>query len=298
MTTMKNIITKSATSSYKKVVCILLAVSMVLSLAACTNGNDNKESVSSTSESISPVPTQPDETKPIESSVAPTEETSETPSEIQTMEPTQEPTAEPTQEPTTEEPTQKPADGKYTYTIYGAYEVTMDVNIEDYIVEVRGNKYFKLWQLAFDCGWDASGWNTSVGDFVIYDKDDPEAHKAIKFVRNDGFTTVLSLSKEVKDDHLRLIGFSSDFTDVDSSFYRFDDYNTQSDVSVHFYEPGGDYRLSGNGCEVSYDDIVLLAYVTQELEKNPGLNPIWAIFGENHKTHSPITYNDVMIYSL
>ena len=46
------------------------------------------------------------------------------------------------------------SDGKYTYTVYGDIQLTMDVNIDDYITTNKEEvQIFHLTQLAIDLGW-------------------------------------------------------------------------------------------------------------------------------------------------
>ena len=260
MTTMKNKIMKSATSSYKKVVCILLAVSMVLSLTACKNGNDNKESNTTTeSTTISPVPTQHDETKPIESSVAPTEEPSVTPSET--------PTAEPTQEPTSE-PTQKPDDRMYTYKIYDQFEVTMGINIDDYILVTEWGKVFMLHQLAWDCGWEA----TSDGISPI-DKDSPEAAETAVIRLDNGVSPCFAITGDAS--------FCLVYRNRDNSVYPNEEGCAEyANLSFENGSHTDEYMIKKLKKFLSYDDVILIAYVLWSDSVNPGINPVWSVFGD------------------
>ncbi|MBR1568110.1 MAG: hypothetical protein IJ648_04040, partial [Lachnospiraceae bacterium] len=48
--------------------------------------------------------------------------------------------------------------GKYTYTVYGDIQLSMDVNVDDYInVADNGKEIFLLFKLATDLGWLAEG---------------------------------------------------------------------------------------------------------------------------------------------
>ena len=106
----------------KKFLAILLALSMVLSLAACAS-TDNKATEAPTEAATEEVTEEPT----VESTEAPTEEPTEAPTE----EPTEAPTEEVTEEPT-EEPTEAPAK-PMTHAEYMAAELDSEVYIETYV---------------------------------------------------------------------------------------------------------------------------------------------------------------------
>ena len=51
--------------------------------------------------------------------------------------------------------TAAPVSGAYTYTVYGDIQLSMDVNVDDYIFTNESNGYtcFRVAQLAYDLGW-------------------------------------------------------------------------------------------------------------------------------------------------
>ncbi len=270
-------------ASLRKVVSIVLILCMAFSLAACNGGgDDNRESKPSVPSTEKPIETKPEEpNQHIDPganlpTAAPTiEHTSEAP----TVEPTTEPTVEPTAEPTVE-----PGNGEYTYTIYGKYEVTMDINVNDYIFvsEYTGKTCFRFYQLAFDLGWQ-----TFLG-YTEKDNNNPISYRETIYFRFDGdLSSRFELSDWAHSDTKALAGMSLSYWHKGTAEPYFDG-NRRYENSDSFVEKTinstNEYVISGPEYSASYDDIVLMSYMIWKATEEPGVNPIFPIFGQENST--------------
>ena len=118
----------------KRIISSVLAACLILSVTACNNGSTGSTNRTTKSGETQDV---------VESSDIEPDKTTETSAEDAVAATDQ--------------------SGKYTYTVYAGteYETTlsMDVNIDDYIVEIKGidSPYFRVSVLQKDLGWFGNG---------------------------------------------------------------------------------------------------------------------------------------------
>ena len=144
---------KSLIASMKKAMSIVIVTMLMISLVGCGDSSDNttaqtsgsKENRMTTEEEMS---TQEEAGNPIDEPNQEIDEGVNLPSDIE---------EDDTEEPATEAADDSQPQGKYTYTIYDGVELSMDVNIDDYIVTNKlGDQFFNVYSLAEDLGWEGA----------------------------------------------------------------------------------------------------------------------------------------------
>jgi hypothetical protein len=140
----------------KKAISIVIVTMLMISLVGCGDSSDNttaqtsgsKENRMTTEEEMS---TQEEAGNPIDEPNQEIDEGVNLPSDIE---------EDDTEEPTTEAADDSQPQGKYTYTIYNGIELSMDVNVDDWIATNKeGNDYFKIYDLAEELGWEGTNLN-------------------------------------------------------------------------------------------------------------------------------------------
>ena len=248
-----------------KVICVLMAFAVMLSLfTACDQHDDKVDPTSRETETqITPDFSEPNQS--IASSVATTE------TETSSSE-----TATPTQS------------GAYTYEAYG-YSFAMDINIDDYIYvsEYTGNTCFNLYSLAEDLGWRP---HRADGD-TSYSLDTEQPVMWYEYDYGDNKIMVIQLGTDGSSNNP--LGRSQ----VNLTVYTFRDYPITDGVgwgfsgdvsdSLHrysmFYFPnhssGSDWLSLAGGYGVNgaltREDAIILAYLFSVGPQHPGENPIY-----------------------
>ena len=275
--TTKKMFGKMLTSRLLKVMSIIIAACMLVTLTACGTTVSQQDARQTTTE-YSTVdgendrePNDPDQ--PIDDGYWHDED------------PTEEPTSsteEPTSEPTTEQRgDDNPPTGLYTYTVYGDIQLTMDVNIDDYITtNDAGQEVFKLSHLAVDLGWWPDNINPDSWSFGEYLPD--------MFTCPTGDMTVVFTCHTYDynaqfQDYPQISGFSYFFAQngsLGTSFYNDSENISDEDryvvASVNGHGADLQYLVPygiGKSFMASRDDIVVLAYVLSRINSNPGVNP-------------------------
>lgn len=252
----------SVKGATKVVISVALVIAMLFSLCAC--GKDDKPS---------------DNREPVTS-------VSELPKDgLGVDEPGQE--IDPGFEaPTTTTTTEQQNNGSYSYTIYEGFTVTMDVDINDYVITTEYGTFFQIYNLATDLGWVGSDYPGQ-----------PESTPRYELANGD-MTTLFSFEAfdEVADGtnggH-QVSYFSVEFVqtnDFATYYYQNDSNVAHNNATVHLdphYEID-DYRLDGKGYYLSHDDVVLIAYILWACAENPGVDPLDGIGISNvaHRTNS------------
>lgn len=269
-----------------KVICVLMAFAVMLSLfTACDQHDDKVDPTSRETETqITPDFSEPNQS--IASSVATTE------TETSSSE-----TATPTQS------------GAYTYEAYG-YQFSMDVNLEDYyFTDARnGENGFDLYYLARDYGWRphrANG-NTSYDDNMSmvdwYEYDFGDGNMMILLIGVDG-----SSNNPTGLPQLSLIGYSFVKYPIpaglDSSEKCYDpdkQSNPQyceSICTVPNHSNSSEwYSLCGGpsvSVALSHEDVILLAYLMTVGPQHLGENPFYYsdFINSGYDTYSLGQYN-------
>lgn len=240
-----------------KVICILMTVCM-LSLTACTNSsNTPSPTQSGAGFQVTNEPTKAQEHTGVN------EPHHEIDPGVEIASPTPEPTAEPTEAPD--------QSGKYSYTVYGT-TLSMDINIDDYILVNDNGKFFKLYRFAHD----ALGWTTMADgtDNAIFSED--------YWHESENFSTYVSIGHYEESmpgsDYVQFRSISIRYT-KDGCDWMDGENNCSYSFGKHY--DSCDYRLIGTGWCVSYEDIVILAYVLWSESVNPGVNSMVQAFGAN-----------------
>lgn len=275
--TTKKMFGKMLTSRLLKVMSIIIAACMLVTLTACGTTVSQQDARQTTTE-YSTVdgegegdPQEPDQT--VDDGYWHDED------------PTEEPTSsteEPTSEPTTEQRgDDNPPTGLYTYTVYGDIQLTMDVNIDDYITtNDAGQEVFKLSHLAVDLGWWPDNINPDSWSFGEYLPD--------MFTCPTGDMTVVFTCHTYDynaqfQDYPQISGFSYFFAQngsLGTSFYNDSENISDEDryvvASINGHGADLQYLVPygiGKSFMASRDDIVVLAYVLSRINSNPGVNP-------------------------
>lgn len=187
--------------------------------------------------------------------------------------PTEEPSS--TEEPTTSEPASQ-QNGAYTYTIYNNIQISMDVNVDDYVTtNSSGMTVFKYGKLMEDYGWTCTD----------------EAEHIYAYYYED-MAIVMYLHNY--PDYADRINFNGN-TDRDYFQVQFIQYFlvAQDDFSVPYSNSsdpiglGAQIVLSRHADDCKYliapsissvcsrDDIILLAYLVSSVARDPGRNPFY-----------------------
>lgn len=274
--TTKKMFGKMLTSRLLKVMSIIIAACMLVTLTACGTTVSQQDARQTTTEysteaEIGNGQDEPDQ--PIDDGYWHDED------------PTEEPTSsteEPTSEPTTEQRgDDNPPTGLYTYTVYGDIQLTMDVNIDDYITtNDAGQEVFKLSHLAVDLGWWPDNINPDSWSFGEYLPD--------MFTCPTGDMTVVFTCHTYDynaqfQDYPQISGFSYFFAQngsLGTSFYNDSENISDEDryvvASINGHGADLQYLVPygiGKSFMASRDDIVVLAYVLSRINSNPGVNP-------------------------
>ena len=293
MTTNRNnnnlFVTVDTTLKRTKVVFVIFVMFMMLSLVGCgeedtTSEQDanaiTTEEERTTQEDIDDNPELPGGEQEIATEVVlSTEATTETITEA---------TTEVTTEATTEAPS-----GKYSYTIYGGIQVSLDTNVDDYIiVHPSGPEFFKLDELASCYGWKCEndedfGWTQFTYDYngcVIYFRYWCYEDKIEKSIDNSyGVGDSYQISNA---DYFFITEFGSGeaLTDYYESSDSSDEHKYLSiDISKHYEEC--QYYVPGIG-SMSRDDVILVAYLLESVSHNPGENPFCFINADDYQVNN------------
>ena len=266
---------KSLAAFSKKAVSILLIASMSMSLAACGENNDAKESKITTAEKLGteePVTVTTGFVEP-DIDIDPGAVITTTETEAQTTTETETVTETETETETSTE-AQQPQ-GKYTYTIYGDITISMDINVDDYIiVSDEGQSILSLYRLASDLGWLSLG---KYGKDEVAASDDPKVYAPDWWSYSNGtLWTVISPSyygdimgneKAGYDNH-QISNYYIQFSTIGEvkPYYSHDERTSDpnhNDVSIDIgrHYPDATYLITGYKTLASRDDIVLLAYL-------------------------------------
>ena len=141
----------SLIASMKKAISIVIVTMLMISLVGCGDSSDNttaqtsgnKENRMTTEEEMS---TQEEAGNPIDEPNQEIDEGVNLPSDIE---------EDDTEEPATEAADDSQPQGKYTYTIYDGVELSMDVNVDDWIAPNNsGDSFFRIYDLIDDLGWE------------------------------------------------------------------------------------------------------------------------------------------------
>ena len=272
--TTKKMFGKMLTSRLLKVMSIIVAACMLVTLTACGTTVSQQDARQTTTEY-----SKVDE-----------EEGREPQNPEQTVDvgywhdedPTEEPTSsteEPTTESTTEHGDENPPTGQYTYTVYGDIQLTMNVDIDDYITtNDAGQEVFKLSHLAVDLGWWPDNINPDSWSFGEYLPD--------MFTCPTGDMTVVFTCHTYDfnaqfQDYPQISGFSYFFAQNDgfgTAYYDGDIPNENDSISTSINGHGADLQYLvpygiGNSFMASRDDIIVLAYVLSRIDNDPSINP-------------------------
>jgi len=270
--TTKKMFGKMLTSRLLKVMSIIIAACMLVTLTACGTTVSQQDARQTTTE-YSTVdgendrePNDPDQ--PIDDGYWHDED------------PTEEPTSS-TEEPTTEHGDENPPTGQYTYTVYGDIQLTMNVNIDDYITtNDAGQEVFKLSHLAVDLGWWPDNINPdswSFGEYLPGMFTCPTGDMTVVF------TCYTNDFNAQFQDYPQISGFSYFFAQngsLGTSFYNDSENISDEDKYV-------EASINGHGADLQYlvpygigesfmasrDDIVVLAYVLSRIDNDPSINP-------------------------
>lgn len=275
----------------KGIVSALLASCVLVSLAACSTGNESKSTESSSNESTDSVTV---------TTVGRETETQFTPD---FSEPNQS-IAESNNNTESETSETTVHTGPYTYEAYG-YEFSMDINIDDYVFisQYTGNPCFNVYALARDTGWtphrgngDTSyeegtyeymGITMSYNDVWWYEieYDDNKFMKIDAGTANSGKNPldrsqvhVISYGfiQYLPDEVLPKSVCASDAWKDNPSFF-----SAIINMPNHAYDQdwyvlcGAMSQISTNDLAITREDIVLLAYMMSEGPKHPGENPLY-----------------------
>lgn len=256
------------TSKFLKVMSAILVACMLISLTAC--GTVSQQDVQPTTEHETEAPINVDPAEPVDISDDgywhDDDETSE--------DPTEEPSS-------TEEPiNDNPQTGLYTYTVYGDIQLSMDVNIDDYVItNDEGQEVFKLSHMAVDLGWWPDGINPDDWSFGTYLPD--------MFVCPVGDMSIV-FSCYGYDfnaqffDYPQVAGFTyfmAKTGDLGTPYYT--DANVAPENNYIVASVNGHYNDLqylvpygiGKSFMASRDDVIVLAYLLSNISRDPGTNP-------------------------
>ena len=246
-----------ATGPVKKIIGITLIASICASFAACGK--------------------KPDVT-----------ETSETTSETTTSA-----TTTPTTTETTEETEPAPDFSKeYTYTIYEGrdyeMEITMNVNMDDYITHTSEGDVFELYKLTSDLGWLEKGQYT-YDDLVAANEADPNQTKVGHsnwFQKDFGdYRSVFIICEYIEDipdnDRRQVSMYSFEYLNNDFTLPYFDDADSNPAhgmVQFHFERHYDEctYFVGGQRSICSWNDAVAIAYSVWSITNSPDDNTVFS----------------------
>lgn len=252
----------------KKIIALTLIGCMLTSLTAC--GTVSQQDVQPTTEHETEAPINVDPAEPVDISDDgywhDDDETSE--------DPTEEPSS-------TEEPiNDNPQTGLYTYTVYGDIQLSMDVNIDEWIdTNSSGQEFFKFDRLAQSLGWlpenqDLASFGNGSAAFYTYQTGDMTV--VLRIYGNDSWGNASGYN------HPQIYGISYYFGqngNIESRYYSDIDNLTDEEryamVQFQQHYDNIDYMIAGfNTVMASRDDIIVLAYMLSNVERDAEKNPL------------------------
>lgn len=189
------------------------------------------------------------------------------------------------------------SNGQYTYDVYGT-TISMDVNIDDYLsVNDAGRTYFRLPQLAYDLGWLGSDIYSEIDDDVR------ESYSSTAYTFHSGdMVSILMMGDyteqmpDFNQGQIQSIGirYSIDDGTRSNSYYN-DESPLHIDMSCYFDRHYSDvnYYMIGTAWGMSYEDMVIIAYIFWSEATNPGNNPLVLLFG-TESTYCTSGYSSIM----
>ena len=256
------------TSKFLKVMSAILVACMLISLTAC--GTVSQQDVQPTTEHETEAPINVDPAEPVDISDDgywhDDDETSE--------DPTEEPSS-------TEEPiNDNPQTGLYTYTVYGDIQLSMDVNIDEWIdTNSSGQEFFKFDRLAQSLGWlpenqDLASFGNGSAAFYAYQTGDMTV--VLRIYGNDSWGNASGYN------HPQIYGISYYFGqngNIESRYYSDIDNLTDEEryamVQFQQHYDNIDYMIAGfNTVMASRDDVIVLAYMLSNVERDAEKNPL------------------------
>ncbi|MBR3538051.1 MAG: hypothetical protein IKN79_03140 [Eubacterium sp.] len=256
------------TSKPLKVMSAILVACMLISLTAC--GTVSKQDVQPTTEHeteapINVDPAEPDD-NPDDGYWHDDDDTSENPTEKPSS---------------TEEPNNDNSQtGLYTYTVYGDIQLSMDVNIDEWIdTNSSGQEFFKFDRLSQSLGWlpenqDLASFGNGSAAFYTYQTGDMTV--VLRIYGNDSWGNASGYN------HPQICGISYYFgqnDNIESRYYS--DINNLTDeeryamVQFQQHYDNIDYMIAGfNTVMASRDDVIVLAYMLSNVERDAEKNPL------------------------
>ncbi|MBP3266534.1 MAG: hypothetical protein J6L84_06230 [Clostridiales bacterium] len=255
MKTLRN----SVPSGIRKVISIVVIVSMLMSLVGCKKAAATSESNGTSEGAVTASETSSD-------SSAANGSTEPAGSELSESEAT----------------TAAPVSGAYTYTVYGNIQLSMDVNVDDYIFtnESNGYTFFRVSQLAYDLGWLGND------EYNEVDNDNESSYRPGCYTFHSGDLVATLNLDSYHDENLPgennrqfsyiTLTYEDNGGDV---YYSFDESSSNPnhttlicEIAKHYEECN--YRMVGEGWFMSYEDIVVMSYILWSVSENPGENPL------------------------
>ena len=285
MTTKNRMFGKNILNSSKllKVMSIILATCMLISLSACGGAGASQQDVQPTTQyaTVDPV------------SDVPEDPAGEPDDGYWHEDPTEDPSVN-------EDPTTQPQTGAYTYDVYGV-TISMDINVDDYISSGDSGKVFKLARMAYALGWVGNDIYTAV------DSDDYLSYSSEWYAHHDGdITTRIDLGYYNEElipgrdgSQFRTVNVRF-LTNSNSNYYASGDSdilhrNLTCDFGKHYSDC--EYMISGTGWYASYEDIVMITYMFWSAAENTGNNPLVPVFGTDSGTFGASVDSSTISYS-
>ena len=205
--------------------------------------------------------------------------------------PTVTPAPAPTE--TTEETRPAPDFSKeYTYTIYEGrdyeMEITMNVNMDDYITHTAEGDVFELYKLTSDLGWLEKGLYT-YDDLIEANEKDPEQTKighSNWFQKDFGdYRSVFIICEYIEDipdnDRRQVSMYSFEYLKNDFTLPYFEDADTNPAhglVQFHFERHYDEciYFVGGQRSICSWNDAVAIAYSVWSITNSPDDNTVFS----------------------
>ena len=285
MTTKNRMFGKNILNSSKllKVMSIILATCMLISLSACGGAGASQQDVQPTTQyaTVDPV------------SDVPEDPAGEPDDGYWHEDPTEDPSVN-------EDPTTQPQTGAYTYDVYGV-TISMDINVDDYIRSTGSGEWFLLADMAYDLGW--AGNDT----FTAVDTSDPTTYSSQWFAHHDGdLTTRIDIGCYNEEQVTGTNGHQFRTLNVrfitgdNSNYYEGGDSdilhrNLTCDFARHYDNCA--YKLNGTGWYASYEDIVMITYMFWSAAENTGNNPLVPVFGTDSGTFGASVDSSTISYS-
>ena len=239
-------------SHARKLLCAVLALSMVLPFASCNkkdddNGNDSGEKG----------PTIPSVSELSKGGLGVDEPGQEIDSGF---------------EAPTDTTTNAQQSGSNSYTIYEGFTVTMPIDINDYLITTEYGTFFKLYTFATDLGWKPSDYAGQPESTPRYEYANGDMTVLFSYEAFDEVADGTNGGHQISDMYVDFV-LSNDFA---TSYYKNDSNPAHNNAAVQLdphYEID-DYRLDGKGYYMSHDDIVLMAYILWACTDNPNEDPL------------------------